>query len=299
MDVPRSLDWRLIRRRFDRAALCYDRAAVLQREAGARMLERLDLVKLQPRRVLDAGSGTGALRDALRGRYPGAALVELDLSLAMLKAGVRGGLWQKLAGRLRGRGRLRVCADLERLPLATASVELICSNFALEWVGRPARAFAEFHRVLASGGLLMFATLGPDTLKELRAALAEEPHPPPAHPLMDMHDLGDLLMQTGFAEPVMDMEYMTLTYDRLADLLRDLRESGMRGGARSPVPGLTGRGWLARLARRYEGFRRDGRLPATFEIVYGHAWKPQPGRSVTEDGRAVISLERLRSKPNP
>jgi malonyl-CoA O-methyltransferase len=141
----------------------------------------------------------------------------------------------------------------------------------------------------------MFTTLGPDTLKELRAVLAQEPGSGLPHPLTDMHDIGDALVTAGFADPVMDMEYVTLTYASFPDLLRDLRQSGAQRWGASAQTGLRGRDWLARLAQRYESFRRDGRLPATFELVYGHAWKPEQPR-IAEDGRAIIRVDRSRSK---
>jgi malonyl-CoA O-methyltransferase len=267
----------------------------VQREAGTRMLERLDLVRLQPRRVLDAGCGTGLLTRALRSRYPAAQLVGIDLSPAMLRqASFPGGLWGRLAQRVRGTAALHACADIERLPLAGASVDLVCSGFALEWVADLRRALAELHRVLARGGLLMFATLGPDTLKELRSALAGTGAAPAPSALADMHDIGDALVEAGFADPVMDMEIFTLTFGDLRDLLRDLRESGTRA-PRPGAPGLRGRTWLSALAQRYESFRREGRLPATFEVVYGHAWKPELPRR-TENGRAIVRLDRLRRR---
>jgi malonyl-CoA O-methyltransferase len=236
------------------------------------------------------------LARALRDRYPSAKVIALDLSLAMLKLAVtRGNLWGRLAERVRSSGVQRVCGNLQRLPLGTSSMDLVCSNCALEWTADLRPTFAEFYRVLARGGLLMFTTLGPDTLKELRAVLAQEPGSGLPHPLTDMHDIGDALVTAGFADPVMDMEYVTLTYASFPDLLRDLRQSGAQRWGASAQTGLRGRDWLARLAQRYESFRRDGRLPATFELVYGHAWKPEQPR-IAEDGRAIIRVDRSRSK---
>ncbi|WP_374354326.1 methyltransferase domain-containing protein, partial [Chitinimonas sp.] len=179
-----------VRRSFDQAAKTYDAAAVLQREVAGRMLERLDLVKLQPRRVLDAGSGTGEVSKRLQARYPDARLIELDLALSMLQlaAGKQG-----LLRRLMGKANWQLCADVEAIPLADASVELICSNLAIQWLNEPDRAFAEFHRVLAPEGLLMFSTFGPDTLLELRQAFAAADDRPHVNRFIDMHDLGDAL----------------------------------------------------------------------------------------------------------
>jgi malonyl-CoA O-methyltransferase len=293
MTDPAAQARRLVRRRFDRIAAIYEPAAVVEREAGARMLERLDLVRLRPQRVLDAGCGTGHLTRALRVRYPAAQLVGVDLSMAMLRQGRPGrGWWRQLMARARGAATAPLCADLQRLPLASGSIDLACSAFALEWVGDLRSALSELRRTLRRGGLLMFVTLGPDTLKELRAALA--PDGTLASPYIDMHDLGDALVGAGFADPVMDMEQFTLTYRALPDLLRDLRSAGTRA-ARTPAQGLRGRGWIERTAQRYEAARREGLLPATFEVVYGHAWNPEQPRR-TDDGRAIVRFERPRRR---
>jgi len=286
------IDKRLVRRRFERAAPGYESASALTREVGARMLERLDLVKLQPARILDAGSGTGQLASALAARYPDAAVVELDLSPAMLRAGLSRGSWgRRFLAALRPGRRQRVCGDIEQMPFAPASVELVCSNLALPWVGHLEAGLQEFQRVLARGGLLMFSTLGPDSLAELRAALG------PAgaetiHPFIDMHDIGDLLVRSGFADPVMEMERLTLTYRDLGGLLSELRAGGGGTARAGRSPGLRGRAWRTRLEERYGVFRAEGRLPLTCEIVYGHAWKPEQGARRAPDGRAVVQFQR-------
>jgi len=287
---------RQIRRHFDRTAPTYQHAAVVQREAGKRMLERLDLVRLHPRRILDAGSGPGTLTDALRPRYPGAELIALDLSPAMLRlaTGRAGGL-RRLVQRVRGTVPMRVCGDIAQLPLANASIDLACSGFALEWARDLRAALLELYRVLARGGLLMFATLGPDTWKELRAALAPTAAAAPPPALADMHDIGDALVGAGFADPVMDMECFTLTFVTLPDLMRDLRQSGACGPLVGRAPHLKGKGWRDRVTKGYEALRRNGRLPATIEVVYGHAWKPEQPRN-SGDGRAVVRFERPRGR---
>jgi malonyl-CoA O-methyltransferase len=290
MPDEEGLDRGRVRRNFARAATAYDEAAVLSREVCTRMLERLELVSLMPTRVLDLGAGTGQVGRALVRRYPDATVTALDLSLPMLRGAGRRSWREALRGAL-GRGVLwRVCADFERLPIRSGAIDMVVSNLALHW-GSASGAFAEAHRVLRRGGLLMFTTLGPDTLKELAQATAAGR--PSVHAFLDMHDLGDMLVRSGFADPVMDMEHLTLTYAQLEDLLRDLRNTGALS-ARSGNQGLRTPRWRAGLGRAYERLRRDGRLPATFEIVYGHAWKPEHGPRVTEDGRAVIKLDRPR-----
>ncbi|WP_269532815.1 malonyl-ACP O-methyltransferase BioC [Chitinimonas sp. BJYL2] len=275
-----------VRRSFERAAQSYDGAAVLQREVADRMLSRLDLVKLAPARVLDAGSGTGYAAPLLGRRYPSAQLIEFDLALAMLKvsAGKRGWL-----DRLRGRAPLQLCGDLEALPLASGSIDLLWSNLAIQWLNEPDTAFAECHRVLKPEGLLMFSTFGPDTLIELRRAFAEADARPHVNRFIDMHDLGDALARAGFAAPVMDMERIVLTYDDVKSVMRDLKAIGAHSAAVGRPRGLLGKQAFQRMCDTYEQLRSAGRLPATYEIVYGHAWKPQP-RPQREDGRQVIEF---------
>ena len=297
MHAPILRDKRRIRRNFARAAAGYDRAAVLSREACARMLERLDLVRLAPSRILDAGSGTGAAARAVAQRYPRARVTALDFCLPVLRMQRGGGLWAEVLRAAMGRGAMnRVCADFERLPVRTGVIDLVVSNLALHWSDAPEAALAEMQRVLRRGGLLMFATLGPDTLKELAQSSADGRGRSPVHRFIDMHDLGDMLIRSGFADPVMDMEYLTLTYARIEDLFRDLRSSGALSAWAGPV-GLRTPRWRERLTQHYEELRRDERLPATFEVIYGHAWKPEQGPRVAADGRAVIRVDLPRRRP--
>jgi len=287
VDDAYAMDKRRVRRSFDAAAAGYDAAAVVQDEICRRMLARLEYIKLEPVTVLDAGSGTGNAIPGLAARYPRARILALDLAPAMARrARARRSWWRGVLGR----GRLSaVCGDIERLPLAAAQTDLIWSNLALQWVNEPARVFAEFHRVLRPAGLVMFSTFGPDTLKELRAAYGAADRRAHVHRFIDMHDVGDMLVKAGFADPVMDMEYLTLTYAAVRDLMRDLKAIGAHNAARGRPAGLTGKALLAAVERNYESARRDGRLPATFEVVYGHAWKPQPRK--TQDGRPIIPVK--------
>jgi malonyl-CoA O-methyltransferase len=284
-----ALDKRELRRSFEQAAAGYDRAAVLQNEICRRMLARLEYIKLDPAVVLDAGSGTGNAIAGLASRYPAARIVALDLALAMARqARARRPAWRRIFS-WRGGGVAAVCGDMECLPIATAAAELVWSNLALQWANAPQRAFSELYRALKPGGLLMFSSFGPDTLKELRAAFEGTDDRVHVHRFIDMHDVGDMLVATGFADPVMDMEYVTLTYRETRDLMRDLKAIGAHNTTRGRPAGLSGKSVLAAAVRNYEAFRRDGKLPATFEVIYGHAWKPAP--KVTADGRPIIPLK--------
>ena len=220
------------------------------------MLERLDYVKIAPRRILDAGSGPAREAKALLRRYPKARFLALDFALPML----RRRFLEK---------RLLVCGDIVQLPLADGSIDLVWSNMALHWAADPQRALREFERVLAPEGLLMLSTLGPDTLKELRAAAGAAR----VHAFIDMHDVGDMLVAAGFAAPVMDMEMIGMEYGKNKDLLADLRASGQTSARADRARGLAGRRFGAQL--------RAGLAPrATFEVVYGHAWKREQVKTV-------------------
>jgi malonyl-CoA O-methyltransferase len=279
------IDKKLMRRAFNRAATGYDTSAVLQREVCTRMLERLEYIRLQPERILDAGSGTGWGTRRLARHYPDAQAIALDIASGMLQT-ARGhsGWWQKLFG---GARQMQICGDIEALPLAAKSVEMVWSNLAIQWCNDLPATFAELHRVLKVDGLLMFSTFGPDTRNELRRAFDGVDRHNHLNRFTDMHDIGDMLVHSGFAEPVMDMEYLTLTYDDVRGVLQDLKSIGAHNATTGRPRGLMGKNAWARLVENYERLRSNGKLPATFEVVYGHAWKPQPKQ--TPDGRAIIN----------
>jgi len=290
-----ELDFAEVRRAFDYAAASYDAHAVLQREVCDRLFERLDFMALQPERVLDVGSGTGYGLAQLRSRYAESALCALDIAPAMLNA-ARARLpqfnWaQRALQRLppsTSRTTHLVCADMERLPLGPNSMNLVWSSLALQWAHDLEATFKGFHRVLAPGGLLMFATFGPDTLKELRTAFAEIDDAPHVNRFIDLHDIGDMLIHAGFVSPVMEMDMLTLTYADLKSLMRDLKGIGAHNAATTRRRGLLGKSAWAKLEQAYEANRHEGRLPASFEVIYGHAWAGD--KMQREDGRQVIQF---------
>ena len=300
-----------VRRAFDRAAANYEQFAVLQNEVCARLLEKLDIVKIAPNFILDAGSGTGRAIPGLFKRYKKAELVTLDLSENMLaECCKKGGFF---------RSPHLVCADIERLPFADGSFDLVYSSLSMQWCNDLNAALLEAFRVLKPGGLFVFTTFGPDTLKELRHSWAEVDDVNHVNQFVDMHDIGDALLQDGFAEPVMEAEMMTVTYNTVDAIMHDLKAIGANVTAESPAAyqqitqqikqqpsnasqshkqqkktlqshnnqrknsqnkGLSAKSILQTVRQSYEQFRQNGLLPVTYEVIYGHAWKPESVKSM-------------------
>lgn len=261
-----QIDKSRMRQSFHRAAKQYDAAAILQRQVREEMLSRLEVVKLEPAVILDAGCGTGHGLSALLKRFKKAQGIALDIAEGMLSRSKtlfpRYRFWQT-SPRF-------VCADIEAMPIATGSVDLVWSNLAVQWCNDMDTVLQEFRRVLRPDGLLMFATLGPDTLKELRAASGSE-HTHVSR-FIDMHDIGDALTRAGFSAPVLDVMHYTLTYDTVESVMRDLKAIGAHNATAGRAKGLSGKGFLQKLRQGYDVFRRDGKLPATYEVVFVHAW---------------------------
>lgn len=282
-----EIDKKQVRRAFSRAANQYDASAVLQREVCIRMLEKLDYVKLKPTRLIDVGSGTGWGTRQLSERYPKADITSLDIAIGMLQAS-RGtaSWWKKIFTTPR---ESYLCADVEALPIATDSVEMVWSNLALQWCNDLPATFVELNRIIKTEGLLMFSTFGVDTLHELRVAFDGVDGYNHVNRFTDMHDIGDMLVAAGFADPVMEMEKLTLTYDDVRAVMQDLKSIGANNATAGRAQGMMGKVTWQRITQNYEKLRRDGKLPATFEIIYGHAWKPAP--KTLQDGRAIIKTD--------
>jgi len=256
-----------VRRAFNKAAKTYDDAAVLQKEVCSRLLEHLDPVKMQPEVILDVGAGTGFGVGLLMKRYKKANITAVDLAPEMLKMVAKQGSWLR-------RPKL-ICADADHLPLADDSVDMIISSLMLQWSGDLERTFREFKRVLKPGGLLMFATFGPDTLMELRNSWAKVDTDGHVNQFADMHDVGDALLRCQFADPVMDREMLTLTYHKVTDLMRDLKSIGANTPSGGRRKGLMTANVLSAVEKAYESYRKNNVLPASYEIVYGQAWVPE------------------------
>mgnify|MGYP001551831246 FL=1 len=279
--AQQKISKRKIRRAFDRAADSYDAAAVLQKEVCGRLLQKLEYIKLSPQLMLDAGVGTGEAVAPLMKRYKKSRLVVLDLSERMLaKATYHGGLLRKPE---------LVCADIEHLPFCEDSFELVFSSLTLQWCNDLQATMADILRVLKPGGLLMFSTFGPDTLKELRSCWSQIDDAVHVNAFTDMHDVGDGLLQAGFADPVMEAETITVNYETIDMLMADLRGIGANATAEGGRAGLTAPSVLKQLRQAYESYRVDQMLPASYEVVYGHAWKPAASQLEKHDLRVNIT----------
>uniref|UniRef100_A0A450WET9 Malonyl-[acyl-carrier protein] O-methyltransferase n=1 Tax=Candidatus Kentrum sp. LFY TaxID=2126342 RepID=A0A450WET9_9GAMM len=258
------VDKRKVRESFDRAAPRYDEIAELQRTIGDRLLAHLDPVRLQPDTVLDMGAGTGYCLPPLEDRYPEARIVALDLAEVMLKE-------VRIKDRISGKG-VFICGDAEQLPLRDDSIDLLFSNVAVQWCNDLEGTCHEFARVLRPGGLIAFSTFGPDTLWELRDSWGQVDVDSHVNTFIDMHDIGDILVRTGFTGVVMDREEIICTYDSVRILMRDLKTLGAHNATSSRHRGLTGKRHLQSMLNAYEGHRKNGRIPATYEAIYAHGW---------------------------
>lgn len=274
-----SLETQRVGASFDRAARDYDAAAFLQKEVSERLLERLDLTAVTPVRVLDVGCGTGRPTRALAKRYPKAEVIGVDLAPGMLAVAESHQPWL-------GRKVRYLQAEASAIPLPEASCDILYASLVVQWCDDLDKTLLEWRRLLKPHGLLLFSTLGPDTLKELRAAWSAADGYTHVNRFLDMHDVGDALIRAGFVEPVMDVEHLVLTYQDARGLMRDLKTIGAHNVTAGRRRGLMGRGRLQAFTAAYEKFRSGSRLPATYEVVYGTAWAPKFMPAAALKGRA-------------
>jgi len=291
---PPRLDKPSIKKSFNRAAKSYDHAAILHEEVLNRLLHRLQYIRHQPATAIDIGCGTGKALNGLFKTYPKSKIISLDLAYSMLQQ------TRQQYGLLRKK-RI-VNADMENMPFADDSFDLLFSNLALQWandLGGTLQPFAddsfdllfsnlalqwandlggtlhEFARIGRSGSLLMFTTFGPDTLKELRESWLEIDPNPHVHQFIDMHDIGDAMMAAGFSQPVVDAETIRLEYSEFRQIFEDLKNTGASNADKKRSKGLTAPAIFKRLEQSYRqmGYKGD-KFIASYEVVYGHAWLP-------------------------
>lgn len=286
-----NFDKNRIAKNFSNAAAGYEQHAVLQKLVAERLLSRLDLIKLDPEWIIDAGSGAGMSARALKKRYRSARVVQIDLSRAMLfHSRKKSACWFS--------GQYFVCADAERLPVTAAKIDLVFSSLMLHWCNNVDRALAETRRVLGANGLYLFATLGPGTLRELRESWHGVDEGRHVHTFIDMHDIGDALVRAGTEGVVMESEEITLNYQDCGRLMRDLKALGVSNADVARTKGLTGRHKMQRMMENYEKYRTNGLLPASYEVIYGHAWAAKRAQSTWSGQDVFVPVASLKRNKN-
>jgi len=253
---------------FNKAANTYNGVAVLQKEVAEGLVDRLSLMKIDPKYILDAGSGTGFLARLLKNRFNKAQIVQLDIAIKMLNK-------SRVSGIKFFSKEHFVCADSQQLPLYAETFQLVCSNLMMQWCDKPDLVFSEIFRVLQPGSLFIFSTFGPETLSELRESWSRADAYTHVNNFVDMHDLGDALIRAGFLDPVMEQEQYTLTYDSGRALMADLKGLGARNVNTGRRHTLTGKGRIKSVFDALDNLRQDGIIPCSYEVVYGHAWMPE------------------------
>ena len=286
--VSYDLDIKQVRRAFDKAARAYDEAAVLQREVGDRLLERLEYMRIDPQYILDLGSGTGYCSRGLANKFPKAQIVSADISSAMLSYAKKS---LPILRKFKKRDQF-VAMDANNLAFADNSMDVIFSNLTLQWCPRLETVFKEVKRVLKPGGMLLFATFGPDTLNELRQSWAKVDDNIHVNHFIDLHDVGDALLHAGLSDPVMDMEMITVTYKDVISIMQDLKQIGAHNVNRGRSNALTGKGRMKKLQLEYEAYRVNGVLPVSHEVIYGNAWvTEQENRNTAGMSEFHISID--------
>lgn len=286
------LDRGRLRASFDRASAGYESAAGLQARVAAELLERLAVFAFAPSVVLDLGAGTGRVTRELKRRYRRALVIALDLAPGMLREARRHQQWWRRFE--------RVCADALRLPLADGSVDIVFSSLMLQWCQPLDTALAECRRVLKPDGFFAFSTFGPDTLHELRGAWAHADGYNHVNHFVDVHEVGDALVRAGLMEPVLDVDRLEVTYPDALSLMRDLKAIGAHNVTAGRPRALVGRARLKRMQDAYEAFRREDRLPATYEVIYGASWGAAGRRAAAAiAGEARIAPGSIRRAGRP
>jgi malonyl-CoA O-methyltransferase len=283
LQMPRLEKQKLLEN-FNRAATAYDDISVLQKYTGEELIDRLQVIRLDPDLIMDLGSGLGRSARKLSELYKAAQVIQLDIAQDMLKT----------ARTVPTARQSYLCADAEALPIKSQSIDLAFSNLMLQWCPDPGRLLADIVRCLKPGGLFIFATLGPDTLRELKESWGAVDDGIHVNTFIDMHDLGDALLVSGFAEPVMETDSIIITYETVTELMHDLKSLGAGNVNHARRKTLTGKLRLMNMFKEYEKRRKDGRLPASHEVIYGHAWLPG-GNTLQSKKEFTISLEALKN----
>jgi malonyl-CoA O-methyltransferase len=285
-----AIDSCLVREAFNLAAKNYDDFSLLQQTITSRLIESFEQIKVKPALILDLGAGTGHGSRKLKKQFKKAQIYQLDLSTEMLKGS------RRQLSHFFSKNHF-LCADANQIPLADSSFDLVFSSLMLQWCNDPDAVFAEIKRVLKPGGVFLFTSFGPDTLKELRASWQQADNEVHVNAFTDMHDIGDSLIRNGMHAPVLSNEHIILTYDECKQLMHELKNIGAHNVNNGRRKTLTGKQRLQKVIKHYESYRQNNKLPATYEVIYGHAWKPEMDKSAyTDTNTQSVSLEDLKQE---
>jgi len=276
-----QIDKSIVRGRFNTAAERYESFDFLQREVSSRLFSRLDDIVVSPHLIVDLGSGSGRNGAILEKLYRKARVINLDLAEDMLLVA------RKKKFKLFQQQQF-VCGDLESIPFRPGKIDLAFSNLALQWCPNLPSSFAQINETLKSGGLFIFSTLGPDTLKELKEVSSGLSDLPLVGTFLDMHIVGDNLALAGFADPVIESEIITVNYSEPLGLFRDLKGLGASNADSGRRKSLTGTSRMRRILKEYSKYGENGKVPATYEVILGHAW------ATKKNGRNEYPIKRLR-----
>lgn len=275
-----------MRQAFNNAAKDYDAHAVLQKTVADRLIESFDQIKINPAVILDLGSGLGYGSRQLKQQFKKAHIYQADISEEMLKSA------RNNETRFFSKDHF-LCANAKQIPLANESIDLVFSNLMLQWSNEPDQVFNEVCRVLKPNGGFVFTTFGPNTLKELRESWKQVDDGIHVNAFTDMHDIGDALIRNGLEAPVLSTENIILTYDECKQLMCDLKNIGAHNVNYGRRKTLTGKKRLEKVLQHYERYRSNNKLPATYEVIYGHVWKPTIAKN-TNTNVQQVSLESLK-----
>lgn len=249
---------------------CFAEHNFFVHEIADRLVQRLELMKIKPKTILDCGARDDYHQKLLKEYYPEVTILRVEHG-----------------------------EELTQLPMQNESIDLVFANLNLHWSSDIFKTLKEFRRILKKDGLLLFSTVGPDTLKELAHAFLSAEEKWHVHPFMDMHHLGDELVRLQFYEPVIDMEILQLRYETLGDLFSDLKNSGARNIWSERSRGFQGKTAWLRMLLQYEKLKQGASYPATFEIIYGQAWVTGPPLSkANKNGEVVFPIHQIQKIPN-
>jgi malonyl-CoA O-methyltransferase len=276
-----------LKRNFDSAAVTYESHSVLQRYTSDEILDRLTVMNINPRLMMDLGSGTGLVASGLSELYPKAIVCQVDVSLNMLKTA-------RDKKKTKRKHKQFLCADAESLPFISDTFDLVVSNLMLQWGEDCQKIFSDVHSILKPGGAFMFATLGPSTLHELKDSWAEVDEHRHVNNFIDMHILGEMLVSVGMSDPVMESDTAVMYYNSVFEIMQHLKCLGAHNVNYGRRKTLTGKTKIKAMEAAYEAFRNTKGLPSSYEVVYGHAWKPTTGSMTAQTKPHTFSLASLK-----